>query len=77
MQLPASAYSLAMLDDMLMIGESALILELSTQRVRQLTEAGLLRSMRTSYGVRIFLRSDVLELKARREAQKEGRAHVR
>lgn len=77
MLLPSSAYSLAMLDDMLMIGESALILELSTQRVRQLTEAGLLRFMRTSNGVRIFLRSDVIELKARREAKKDGTAHVR
>lgn len=66
-----------MLDDMLMIGETALILELSTQRVRQLTEVGLLRFMRTSNGVRIFIRSDVLELKARRVAKQEGTALVR
>lgn len=59
-----------MLEDILMIGESALILNLSTQRVRQLAETGLLRSMRTSNGIRIFFRSDVLELKAKRTTKK-------
>ncbi len=60
-----------MLDDILMIGEAAHILELSTQRTRQLTETGLLPSRRTPKGVRIFLRNDVLQFKAQREARKK------
>ena len=52
-------------------GEAAAVLERSTQRVRQLAEAGLLRSMRTPRGIHIFLRQDVLDFKSRH--QKVGR----
>jgi excisionase family DNA binding protein len=42
-------------------------LNVSTQRVRQLVDAGKLSAMRTPGGQRIFRREDVERLKAQRE----------
>lgn len=46
---------------------------ISPDRVRQLEREGKLSAIRTKRGVRLFLLSDVLTLKAAREARKESR----
>jgi DNA-binding transcriptional MerR regulator len=58
-------------DDTLTTLPAARILEVSTERVRQLEAAGLLRARRTTSGVRLFSRRDVEQLaQTRREARR-------
>ncbi len=63
-----------MLDELLTIGEAASILGLSTQRLRQISNAGQLSTRRTAKGQRIYLKQDVLDLKAVRQATQTGPA---
>lgn len=60
----------------ILTADAAHLLNLSTERVRQLSQAGALNPRRTPHGTRIFSRAEVLELKARRAAKREV-AHVR
>lgn len=50
-------------------GETARLLDLSPNTVRWYAEIGLLKARRTSRGTRIFLRSDVEALAAKRAAK--------
>lgn len=58
-----------MVAEILTTGEAAKILNLSTQRVRQLDAIGVLPSRRTAGGVRIFDRTDVEHLRRQREVR--------
>lgn len=60
-----------MVAEILTTGEAAKILNLSTQRVRQLEASGDLSSRRTAGGVRIFDRSEVDRLRRQRERRDE------
>lgn len=60
--------------DILTCVDAASLLNISTERVRQLSRAGALTPRRTPHGLRIFTRDDVLRLKALREAQKSAKA---
>lgn len=60
-----------MVAEILTTGEAAKILNLSTQRVRQLEASGDLRSRRTAGGVRIFDRSEVDRLRRQRGGRDE------
>lgn len=62
-----------MLETVLTIGEAAKILNLSTQRVRQLNARGALHASRTGTGMRIFERSEVERLRDEREKRKNER----
>lgn len=55
------------MNDILTIGETAKILNLSTQRIRQLERSGRLSCRRTSTGWRIFQRSEVENYRRQRE----------
>lgn len=61
-----------MFDELLTIGEAARMLELSTQRLRQISNAGQLFTRRTATGQRIYLVRDVQLFKAAREAKRPG-----
>ena len=60
-----------MVAEILTTGETAKILDLSTQRVRQLEACGILRSHRTGTGIRIFERSEVERVRVQREKGKK------
>ena len=60
-------------NELLLIGEAARLLDLSDERVRQLTRAGHLSPIRSGKrGIRIFHRDDVLRLKREREKREEA-----
>ena len=60
-------------NELLLIGEAARLLDLSDERVRQLTAAGHLSPIRSGKrGIRIFHRDDVLRLKREREKREEA-----
>ena len=60
-------------NDLLLIGEAASLLDISDERVRQLTAAGRLHPIRSGKrGIRIFHRDDVLRLKREREKREEA-----
>jgi len=69
LKLPSADYGLAMPDELLTIGEAAKLLDLSTQRIRQLESDGVLCARRTLRGMRIFDRSEVERLLRLREAR--------
>lgn len=60
--------------DILTCADAAHLLNLSTERIRQLSRAGVLNPCRTPHGVRIFTRASVLALRAQREAEKKTKA---
>lgn len=51
-------------------GSVAKVLDVSSERVRQLHRAGVLRAIRTSSGIRLFSASEVEEFRRRRENQR-------
>lgn len=55
------------MSEILTIGEAAKILNLSTQRIRQLERSGRLSCSKTSTGWRIFQRSEVENFRRERE----------
>lgn len=52
-----------------MIGEAARLLGVSVHRVRQLESSGQIAAFRTTGRVRLFKRSDVVQLAAERHAR--------
>ncbi len=51
-------------------GEAARELDLSSERVRQLERAGILRAIKTRSGTRLFKPQDIARLAAERSARK-------
>jgi DNA-binding transcriptional MerR regulator len=58
--------------DQILTADTAKILKVSPERVRQLHAAGLLHPIRTPNGMRIFSRSEVLALRDQREATRKA-----
>lgn len=58
--------------DQILTADTAKILKVSPERVRQLHAAGILHPIRTPNGTRIFSRSEVLAVRARREAARKA-----
>lgn len=59
--------------DFVFVGEAAKELDVSTQRVRQLTDAGKLPARRGPYGTRLIDRRAVEDLKREREQKRHDR----
>jgi DNA-binding transcriptional MerR regulator len=57
-------------ENFLTTGESGKILELSSERVRQLEREGQLKAMRTAKGQRIFRLDDIEAFKRKRSSQR-------
>ena len=56
----------------LLSADAGKVLAISTERVRQLADAGRLKYRRTLGGIRIFRMEDVLALKAERDKKAKG-----
>jgi excisionase family DNA binding protein len=66
-----NATAVEMIDPVLTT-EAARILEVSPETIRQWERLGRLPALKTSRGVRLFSRRDVLALKARRDQEHDG-----